>query len=161
MEKMKPNELASLGAATPINILLADDDEDDRHFFKRILGEMDINTRLTTVVDGEKLLHYLVENSSNLPDIIFMDFNMPRKNGLLCLSEMSVNDKLRHLPVIIYSTSLQVNNADLLYDLGAYYYVRKTGLEKLKKYVHHILTMVMENKLVKPAREGFIVNLVD
>ncbi len=158
---MKQNENASLGENIPINILLADDDEDDRHFFKRILGEIPINTRLTTVEDGEKLIHYLLKNSGNPPDILFMDFNMPRKNGLQCLSEINLNEKFKHLPVIIYSTSLQERNADLLYDKGAYYYVRKTDMEELRKYVQHILTMMMENKLIRPPREEFVVNLVE
>lgn len=158
---MKQNEIDNPGANIPIRILLADDDEDDRHFFERILEEMEINTQLTTVEDGEKLVQYLLKNVGNLPDILFIDFNMPRKNGLQCLSEISVNEKLRHLPVIVYSTSLQEKNANMLYDLGAYYYVRKTDMEELKRYVQQILTMMMENKLIKPPREEFIVNLVE
>lgn len=157
---MTLNNRSTKGANTHIHIVLADDDEDDRHFFKRILEEIPISTRFTIVEDGEKLLNYLIKNSGNLPDILFMDFNMPRKNGLQCLTEISGNQKLKHLPVIIYSTSLQEKNADLLYDLGAYYYVRKTNMEELKRYVTHILNMMIENNLIRPAREEFIVNLV-
>ncbi len=158
---MTQNKISGLGTNIPIRILLADDDEDDRHFFGRILEEIEIKTSLVTVVDGEKLIQYLLKNSANLPDIIFMDFNMPRKNGLQCLSEISADEKFRQLPVVIYSTSLQDRNADLLYDKGAYYYVRKTNLEELKKYVRHILMMITENKLIRPARAEFIVNLVE
>lgn len=140
---------------------MAVDNEDDRHFFERILEEMDINTRLASVADGEKLIHYFIKNSNNLPDILFMDYNMPRINGLQCLSEISLNEKLRHPPVIIYSTSLQDKNADLFYDKDAYYYGRKTKLEALKKYVHHILALMIDNKLIEPERKVFMVNLVE
>ncbi len=158
---MKQNEISIRGTNMPISILLADDDEDDRGFFERILGEIKINTRFATVEDGEKLMQYLNQNSVNLPDILFIDFSMPRKNGLQCLSEISTSEKLKHLPVIIYSTSLQDKIADLLYDKGAYYYVRKTDLTEFKKYIQYILTMIMENKFIRPAREEFIVNLVE
>jgi len=154
---MKQDEITIRGENIPINILLADDDEDDRHFFGRILKEIHINTRFATVENGEKLMQYLIKNSSNPPNILFIDFNMPCKNGLQCLSEIYLNEKLRHLPVIVYSNSVQEKYADLLYDKGAYYYVRKTDLEQLKKHVQHILTMMIDNKLVKPRREEFIV----
>ncbi len=158
---MTQNIISGDSVNTPIHILLADDDDDDRHFFKRVLEEIAISTLFSTVTDGEKLIEYLVKNSGNLPDLLFMDFNMPRKNGLQCMTEISGNPKLKHLPVIIYSTSLQEKNADLLYDLGAYYYVRKTDMEELKRYVNYILNMIVENKLIRPAREEFIVNLVE
>ena len=65
----------------PISILLADDDADDRFFFGKALKELPISTELTTVEDGEKLMSYLLKNSEKLPDVLFLDLNMPRKNG--------------------------------------------------------------------------------
>src|SRR5688500_7807458 len=109
-----------------IHVLLADDDSDDRYFFEKVLTELPIATHLITVEDGEELVAYLSENSGKLPDVLFLDLNMPRKNGLECLSEIKQNEKLKRLPVIIYSTSMNENVADILYNNGAYYYVRKT-----------------------------------
>lgn len=60
---MKPKQQA------PLNILLADDDKDNRFFFKNALKEVSIATHLTTVSNGERLMDYLSENSENLPDI--------------------------------------------------------------------------------------------
>ena len=62
-----------------INILLADDDHDDCHFFKLALKELSIDSNLTVVHDGEELMKYLNENTDHLPLILFLDINMPRK----------------------------------------------------------------------------------
>src|ERR1039457_5741545 len=90
---------------TPLNILLADDDADDRFLFEKALKEIPITTHLTTVHDGDQLINYLSENSEHLPDLLFLDLSMPRKTGFECLSEIKENKKLNDLPVIMFSTS--------------------------------------------------------
>lgn len=146
---------------SPINILLADDDEDDRHFFAKVLKSIPINTQFKSVVDGEKLMHYLLGNLNRLPDVLFLDFNMPRKNGMECLSEINQHEKLRQLPVIIYSTYIQKELAGLLYDKGAYYYARKGDLSELKIFIHRVLNMMVEKTFKRPAKDNFILGLVE
>ena len=85
------------------NLLLADDDIDDCIFFKEVLEELPVESFLTTVKDGVELMKFL--NTANLPDVLFLDLNMPRKTGHECLSEIKKDQKLKHLPVIIFSTS--------------------------------------------------------
>jgi hypothetical protein len=75
------------------------------------------------------------------------------------MSEIRQNEKLKHLPVIIYSTSLYESIADLLYAEGAYYYVRKTDVVELQKVLHHVLSLLLENKFSRPTREKFILKL--
>lgn len=142
-----------------LNILLADDDKDDRFFFDKALKALPIPTELTTVEDGEQLMEYLAENSEKLPDVLFLDLNMPRKKGSECLSEINKHPMLKELPVIIYSTSLHEDVADQLYKNGAYYYVHKTDLAELEKILLYILTMMVEKKFIRPARDGFILNI--
>ena len=142
----------------PINILLADDDKDDRYFFKMALKEVSIATHLTTVSDGERLMDYLSENSENLPDVLFLDLNMPRKNGNECLVAIKSDKKLKQLPVIIYSTSLQDAVADVLYKNGAHYYLHKCDIAILAKSIHRILTLLLENPK-QPSRDQFILCL--
>ncbi len=119
------------------NLLLADDDEDDCAFFKDALDELVFSVDLTTVNDGVQLMNFLSENpSSDLPDILFLDLNMPRKSGFECLTEIKKIDKLKHLPVIIFSTSLDMNIVDLMYEKGATHYIQKPGeFSKLKKVI--------------------------
>jgi len=74
-----------------LNILLADDDIDDCIFFKEALEEFTIPSNLTTVNDGEQLMQILTDETNQLPNILFLDINMPRKNGFECLSEIKLN----------------------------------------------------------------------
>src|ERR1035437_4216788 len=99
----------------PLNILLADDDKDDRSFFEKALKEVSISTNLITVNDGEHLMKYLADNSEQLPNVLFLDLNMPRKNGFDCIVEIRENEKLKDLSVVIFSTSYPQNK---VYELG-------------------------------------------
>ena len=130
----------------PLNILLADDDIDDRFFFEKALNEIPIATHLTIVRDGEQLMNYLFENSAHLPDVLFLDISMPRKTGIECLSEIKENKKLKDIPVVMFSTSYP---RDLKYEhhlikilsvIGAQHYIRKPGdFAKLKEVIHNEL----------------------
>jgi CheY-like chemotaxis protein len=141
-----------------INVLLADDDEDDRNFFKEALEELPISANLTTVDDGVQLMQLLSQPEATSPDVLFLDLNMPRKNGFECLSEIKLNEKLKHLPVIIYSTSLDHKVVNSLYENGAHYYVRKPGdFSKLKEVINEALTKVAYSDRTKPPKEKFII----
>ncbi len=143
----------------PISVLLADDDRDDCFFFKNALGKLQIATVFNTVMDGERLIKYLNENKSTLPDVLFLDFNMPRKNGAECLREIKSHKPLRSLPIIMYSTSLHDAIADDLYDEGAHYFARKSGLTELSNVLLRVLTMIRDNKFERPPRDKFLLSL--
>ncbi len=153
---MKQERIVDPGVLKPLEILLADDDADDRFFFNRVLKSLPLQTNLVTAEDGELLMIYLLENVKNLPDILFLDLNMPRKNGAECLSEIKQDKKLKHLPVIIYSTHMHEYDNDLFYNKGAHYYIRKTDMMELAKTLHHVLTLMIENKFARPTKEKFI-----
>src|SRR6266487_683666 len=85
--------------------LLADDDADDQQLFKEALNEIDKSIRCLTASSGEEALNKLKTDLKQLPDYIFLDLNMPRMNGLECLVEIKKTNTLKHIPVIIYSTS--------------------------------------------------------
>jgi CheY-like chemotaxis protein len=140
------------------NLLLADDDEDDCAFFKEALEELHLPVSLVTVNDGVQLMDFLLDKSSdNLPDVLFLDLNMPRKNGHECLTEIKEIEKLQKLPVIIFSTSLDVNIVDSMYEKGAMYYIRKPGdFTHLKKVIANALAMIRENNFKQPAKKDFI-----
>ncbi|MBC7695364.1 MAG: response regulator [Burkholderiales bacterium] len=142
-----------------IHILLADDNRDDRFFFKDALSDLPISTILTTVDDGERLLSFLLKNTGKLPDVLFLDINMPRKNGSVCLKEIKINKLLQQLPVIIYSTSLPELVADELYKNKAHYYVQKTNVEELRKVLRNILNMLVDEKFDRPPRDKFTIGL--
>lgn len=142
----------------PFSILLADDDKDDRFFFERALKEVPIPTMLKTVKDGALLMEHLSQKEEPLPDVLFLDLNMPRKNGSECLIEIKQNKKLNHIPVIIYSTSLQDDIADKLYENGAHYYLQKCDFLELPKYLAKVLALLIKDPQ-KPPREKFVISL--
>lgn len=142
---------------TKYNLLLADDDSDDCLFFKEALEELPVDASLSTVNDGVQLMDFLSSNSRNLPDALFLDLNMPRKSGLECLTEIKVTDNLKHLPIIIFSTSLDLDVVDSLYEKGANYYIRKPGdFSALKKVIFEAITLTNNANSKHPNREEFI-----
>ena len=146
--------------SAPLNLLLADDDTDDCVFFKEALEELPISTKLTIVNDGVQLMQLLSAKETFLPDVLFLDLNMPRKSGFECLSEIKIIDKLMNLPVIIYSTSLNMEVVELLYQKGAHYYICKPGeYDKIKKVILDAVKLISQKKLKQPARDKLIPNL--
>ena len=153
--------MKSLDVNTPINILLADDDYDDRFFFNKAIEALPFQTHLTTVEDGAKLMTYLFKNLAKLPDVLFLDYNMPRKNGFECLMEIKLSPLLKSIPVIMYSTYVHDDVADLLYTNGAHFFIRKSELGELKKLLQTIFTLIVENRFVRPTRKKFILSLLE
>lgn len=137
----------------PLNILLADDDIDDRFFFSKALDEIPVATRLSTVVNGEMLMEYLTEHEADLPDVLFLDLSMPRKTGFECLAEIKENKKLTDLNVIMFTTSftrssdLEDNLKKTLTKMGATDYIRKPGVfEEYKLVIHEALNRLIEKR---------------
>ena len=142
----------------PLNILLADDDADDRYFFEKALKELSIEAIFKTVSDGERLMDHLMKNTDDLPDVLFLDLNMPRKNGSECLAEIKHSEKLKQIPVILCSTSLGNDFANSLYQTGAHYYLHKCDFSDLKKSIQKILSLLVKNP-IQPTRDKFMLSL--
>ena len=151
---MKPRKTIT---SIRVFLLLADDDKSDRNFFKEALEGLPIKTELTTVHDGEQLMQFLAESMDHLPQVLFLDLNMPRKNGFECLSEIKQNEKLKELPVIIISTSSDQEEANRLYETGAHYYIRKPNtFSELKELIYQALIFATEEKMIRPAIANFV-----
>ena len=142
----------------PLNILLADDDSDDRFFFEKALDEIPVATKLSTVSDGAHLMTYLMSHLEQLPDVLFLDLNMPRKNGAECLLEIKSNDKLKNIPVVLCSTSLGDDFANQLYHNGATYYLHKCDFADLKKCIRKTFALLAVSHL-QPSRDKFMLSL--
>jgi CheY-like chemotaxis protein len=143
----------------PIVLFLADDDKDDCLFFKDALGELPVTADLTTVHDGEQLMSLLADEAivPPLPHVLFLDINMPRKNGFECLAEIKSNEKLKRLPIIIFSTSYEQDVVNLLFKNGAQHYIRKPAdFSQLKKVIYQALQLAIEENTVQPAKENFV-----
>lgn len=109
----------------PLHILLADDDEADRILFKEALEGLEMKLIVNTVNNGIELIAYLTEKNTNLPHLIFLDLNMPRKDGLDCLKEIRGVEKLKDIAIAIYSTSDNEKDIEETFMNGANVYITK------------------------------------
>ncbi|WP_100612480.1 response regulator [Confluentibacter lentus] len=125
-----------------INIILADDDADDRLFFTDAFEELKINTRVKTFNDGVYLMDYLNTENCVLPNVLFLDLNMPRKSGLECLRELKKFDKFNDIAIAIYSTSASEEDIEKTFIMGANIYIKKPNdFKTLKKVLQEVVTI--------------------
>ena len=123
----------------PINVLLAEDDPDDRYLISEALDESRLNIHLYIVEDGDELLDYLYRRGKYTdevkwpaPGLILLDLNMPRKDGREALQEIKADPHLRRIPVVVLTTSRSEEDIARTYDTGISGYIPKpvsfTGL---------------------------------
>ncbi len=105
-------------------IFLIDDDQDDQFVFKDALRTVDAKIIIETAIDGIDALEKL-STSQKLPDLIFVDLNMPRMNGKKFLKEAKSRKQLKEIPVFIYSTSSSPEDRRETSELGAHSFIVK------------------------------------
>ncbi len=121
-----------MASVKPITILLADDDSDDRMLARDALAESRLVNDLRLVEDGEELMNYLHRRgrfvdpeTSPRPGLILLDLNMPRKDGREALKEIKSDPHLRHLPIVVLTTSKAEEDIYRTYDLGVNSFITK------------------------------------
>ncbi|WP_298220425.1 response regulator [Flavobacterium sp.] len=147
---------------TAKNIFLSDDDADDCMLFSEALQEIynESEARLTIVNDGMALMEVLEETVPPPPEVIFLDINMPKKNGVECLQEIRSTPKLAGIPIIIFSTSSNKDIVDKTYLHGANYYICKPqSYLLLKKTIELVLSFDFERLSQRPVRESFVIKV--
>ncbi|MBL7717598.1 MAG: response regulator [Flavipsychrobacter sp.] len=127
--------------ARDLTIFYADDDKDDREVFTDALSDIDRNLSVVTHEDAEELLHAM-HHPPPTPNVLFLDLNMPGKNGFDVLKEIRQNSTFDEVPVVILSTSSDAETVARCRQLGANYYIPKaTDFEELKKAIYHTLKL--------------------
>ncbi|HEY9759957.1 MAG TPA: response regulator [Oculatellaceae cyanobacterium] len=129
----------------PVDILIVDDDPMQFDLMSEAFEEIDFPCRLSAVKDGEEALSYLRREgnykSAERPAMIFLDLNMPRKDGRAVLAEIKVDPELQDIPVTVLSTSAAEEDVRAAYRLHANCYVQKpknmAGLVDLAKTVQN------------------------
>ena len=109
----------------PLLIYLADDDQDDRMLFKEALDEIDVAIAIEDFDNGVTLMDNLLNKDKPLPDLIYLDLNMPLMNGEECLHDIKNEPELSQIPIIIYSTYVDKTGANSLQQKGANLYLEK------------------------------------
>ena len=129
------------------NIFLADDDSDDVFMFEYVLNSLDIQSRLTVAYNGEELLGKL-EHDKIVPDIIFLDINMPKLNGFETLVKIKEIKALSAVPAVMYSTCKNESDIAKAFNDGASsYFVKPTDINDLKGMLTEVLLFNWQEKL--------------
>ncbi len=133
-------------------LMIADDDADDVVIFKDLIKEIfEVSSQtytLHTVFDGVELMKVL-DTLPALPDVLFLDINMPLKNGMNCLREIKGNEKYKNMRVIMLSTSTFYAHVRLAYESGAELYIIKShNLEKMKREIEAGIFFPMRSSIL-------------
>ena len=143
-----------------IHIILADDDDDDILFFTDAFDELKINTKVNTFKDGEELMNYLNTDKAVMPNVLFLDLNMPKKSGIECLAEIKASDKMSGIAIAIYSTSASEEDIEKTFVLGANIYIKKPNdFKKLKTLLSEVVTINWQYHTNGLNKDNFLLRL--
>ena len=141
-----------------VNILMVDDDEDEYLFFTEGLEQLDLPHRIIFAKNSQELFNLLEKNMAF--DIIFLDINLPVKDGKECLKEIKSHKKYCDTPVLMFTVSKNTSDIEEVFGAGAHYYAIKpyskaNYVETLKK----IFCLNWKMKQPIPPKENFVINL--
>jgi CheY-like chemotaxis protein len=140
-----------------LSVLLADDDMDDRMLFEDAVSDLKLSIDLQVVKDGAELMDYLLTSAIIMPEILFLDLNMPRKNGFECLEEIKSNAVLKEIFIIIYSTTESQKEIDVVFAQQANLFIKKpNSFTELKNILAQALSIDLKKQYPVPTKEQFI-----
>ncbi len=146
----------------PVKVMLADDDKDDQLLFAAAIEETKIDAEVTTVENGQELIDNLKDPAEPNPDIIFLDINMPVKDGKAVLAEIKADDTLKDIPTVMLSTSDSPKDVEETFNRGANLYVKKpNSFHNLILILKNIFMLHWAKALIKPLRKSFLVTEKD
>jgi CheY-like chemotaxis protein len=131
------------------NFLIVDDDKDDCELFVEALSSLGIGNRYSCANNGLEAIEKLETNQA-IPDIIFLDINMPGMNGWECLGKLKSEAPYKDIPVIIYTTSSLSKDRILARNLGATCFLTKMyDFKKLKQMLEVVIEKMNSNAIDK------------
>jgi CheY-like chemotaxis protein len=148
--------LTTIIGKKPLKIVLADDDIEDREVFLEVLEEIAPHVEVIICEDGTKLMNHLYKKDVVLPDLIFLDLHMPKKDGNECLKDIRTDEAFKDIPIIIYSTSRNEEHIKSTFVNGANFYFPKCeSFGELRLIMNKIFNFHW-NQFMKPAKSRFV-----
>lgn len=130
------------------HIFIVDDDKEDRELFSEALSYVNQNVKLIEISSGTKLIEALNNSDFPVPEIIFLDVNMPKLTGIDCLKKIKSSEKFKDLNIVILSTYSHKDDVEEAYRQGASrYYVKPTVFDNLKDIITGALDNVNNNNI--------------
>ena len=141
-------------------ILLVDDDDDDRMIFKSVVNEVSPAIEITEALNGCEAMAVLDNWHPQVPDIIFLDLNMPKMDGYSFLKEIKNKEAFKTIPIAIYTTSMQENDIELTYNGGANIFITKpSDMQELFIILEHIFKIPANKLKSQCGRKEFLLRL--
>lgn len=141
-------------------MIMVDDDVDDREMFTEAAAELNLNLDVSCMESGRDLINLLNNIENKLPDVIILDLNMPDRSGRECLDYIRSSEKLKHVPVVIYSTSSSGKDIEDTYDKGANLYIRKpSSFSDLRLIIKAIAGLNWDTRKPYGSRQDFLFSI--
>jgi CheY-like chemotaxis protein len=138
-----------------MHILMADDDKDDFLILQEAAEKAGEKLQLSYAGNWLELWRFILKT---LPDILFLDINMPVKDGIECLQLLRKERKYDKVPILIYSTSISKADIDSAYRNGAnYFIVKPSAIDDITKIIQKLISMGKEALISVPPREEFVI----
>lgn len=126
-----------------LSLFIVDDDPDDRRLFIDAVREINPEIECISASDGLQALE-LLRAATTLPDMIFLDLRMPRFSGKKCLAEMKLDLRFKNIPVVIFTTSREVQESKELKEMGAVYFISKPSEPE---EVYYLVSFAIEEQM--------------
>ena len=143
-----------------LKVILVDDDEDDRVMFAEVINKCGIDTELKLLSNGKELMEQLDNKERPLPDLIFLDLNMPVLNGSECLQLIRNKEHFDQINVAIYSTSKSQKHIEQTFIDGANIFITKPhSINKLHEVIKKVLSLNWQYHTSNLDRKNFLLNI--
>lgn len=139
------------------DIALVDDDSDDQFFFKEAYSEVQAPCHLKTFNNGKEFIEYLLKKEGMFPKVVFLDLNMPIMNGLSCLQFLRNEQRLKEIPVVMFSTSESQEDIKNTFESGANFYLKKPdNFMSLKNQIKKVIDFDFSKLDAGSSQEEFV-----
>lgn len=143
-----------------LNVIVADNDENNLIFFKNILKELKVSIKVQCFSNGNSLMEYLNNDDAVVPEIVFMRYTLPGKDSMECLDEMSLNLKFSNMVKAVFSDPIPEIEIEDIFVKGANIYMRKPeSFETLKKVLTDVITINWQYYTSGLNKENFILKV--
>lgn len=125
-----------------LNVILVDDDEGNQIFFKNIFKDLKVGVKVQIFNNGRDLMNFLNSEDALIPEILFMKYDIPKKNSLECLEEIKIDFRFDQMVNVIYSDELSAGEEEDVFVKGANVFMKKPdNYADMKKVLSEIITI--------------------